>query len=163
MQIHRKGKICLRWEQTYFTPFETSAICLPTKNQGKNGTSIECKPLKSQDLFNSFHYPLQPAQECQVKKNELKKRVFLARDHLAYFPKHWVACSSDITHCVNGMGNRGDMLHVKERRSCEKRKKEKRSRSKALPLHKENFLKKFGIHQITEHPVVCIKKKKIIL
>lgn len=26
-----------------------------------------------------------------------KKRVFLARDPLAYFPKHRVACSSDIS------------------------------------------------------------------
>lgn len=30
------------------------------------------------------------------KKNELKKRVFLASNLLAHFPKHRVACSSDI-------------------------------------------------------------------
>ena len=140
MKIYRKGKICLRWEQTYFTLFETSAICLPTKNQGENGTGIECKPLKSQDLFNSFHYPLLPAQECQVKKNELKKRVFLARDHLAYFPKHWEACSSDITHCVNGTRNRGICCVWRRGEAVKKGKKNrKEAQVKGLTLTQREF------------------------
>lgn len=102
MQIHIKGQKFVSGESRPISPpLRFLPFAFPQQPKEK-WTSIDYKPLESQDLFNSFHYPLQQAQECQVKKNELK-RVFLARDFFAYFPKHKEACSSDITR-ANGMG-----------------------------------------------------------
>lgn len=102
MQIHIRGQKFVSGESRPISPpLRSLPFAFPQQPKEK-WTSIDYKPLESQDLFNSFQYPLQQAQECQVKKNELK-RVFLARDPLAYFPMQEEACSSDIIR-ANGMG-----------------------------------------------------------
>lgn len=55
------------------------------------------------------------------KEKQIEERVFLARGPLAYFPKHRVACSSDITpddgmgEVAGGEESRGEAVKKKQK------------------------------------------------
>lgn len=86
MQVHKKGQTLVSGKSKPISPPLRSCPLPFHNNQRKRGTSIDYKPPESQDLFNSFHYPLQQAQECQVKKNELKKEFSWPESLLPIFP-----------------------------------------------------------------------------